>query len=78
MIIVGADNQAERVIAKMEFREHLAQVFHTAWREHVKVAPFWDGLRDEYRAGTIAGITAVLDAIDMRIEEHSEQIDLLT
>ena len=61
---MGADNQAERVIARIEFREHLAEVFHRAWRRHVELAPPWNGLRPEHRAGTLAGIKAVIEEIN--------------
>lgn len=64
---VGADNQAERVIARMEFREELAIIFHKAFRKECDLAPPWSGLSPAAKAGTIVGIRAVIDEIDHRM-----------
>lgn len=66
---MGADNQAERVLSRIEFRTELAEVFHRVWRQHVTLAPPWNSLSETHRSGTIAGVRAVIDEIDRRIKE---------
>jgi hypothetical protein len=67
---MGADNQAERVLNRIEFREELAELFHAVWRHHVTIAPSWDKTTEAHRSGVIAGVKAILDDIDRRIKEH--------
>lgn len=66
---MGADNQADRVIARMEWREELAEIFHRAFRGHQDLAPPWANVSDKHHEGTIAGIAAVLAEINKRINE---------
>jgi hypothetical protein len=60
---MGADNQAERVLSRIEFRKELAEVFYREWRKHVTLAPPWNSVSETHRSGTIAGIRVVLDEI---------------
>ena len=65
---MGADNQAERVIARIEYREQLAEVFHRAFRKEQDLAPPWGSVSDAHRRGVIAGVTAIINAINERTE----------
>ncbi len=60
---MGADNQAERVIARVEYRQHLAKVFHTAFRKVQDLAPPWDYASEKHKHAVMAGIAAVLEEI---------------
>jgi hypothetical protein len=57
---VGADNQAERVIARIEFRKQLADIFIEASGLSGLVA----------KSEVLAGIVAVLNTIERRTEER--------
>jgi hypothetical protein len=59
---MGADNQVEKVIAMIEYREKLAEVF---WRGSL---PQWPELTDEIKHAIIRGITAVLIQIDRDVD----------
>jgi hypothetical protein len=47
-----------------EETEKLAEVFHEAFRKHQEQAPPWNSISDTDKAATIAGVHAVLDALN--------------
>src|SRR5215472_2904662 len=62
---MGADNQAERVIARIEFREELAEIFNRALRKEIGLPPrAWRDLDHNVRRATLAGVTAMLERIE--------------
>jgi len=62
---MGADNQAERVIARIEFREELAEIFNRALRKEIGLPPrAWCDLDHNVRRATLAGVTAMLERIE--------------
>jgi hypothetical protein len=44
--------------------EKLAESFHEAFRKHQGLAPAWNSISDTDKAATIAGVHAVLDALN--------------
>jgi hypothetical protein len=68
---MGADNQAERVIARIEFHEHLARLFHAELCKNVKLLKIdWDDLSEEHRSAILQGMAVVLDEITRRETEQ--------
>jgi hypothetical protein len=67
---MGADNQAERVIARIEYREALAKIFHEAyWARASNISYVWEELPAIDRAAIIAGVTAVIERINQDMEK---------
>jgi hypothetical protein len=69
--MMGADNQAERVTARIEFREGLAKIFHDAFRATFGWDSNWDTLAPDHTRPMIAGVTAVVDEINRRMAATS-------
>jgi hypothetical protein len=61
---MGADNQAERVIARIEYREKLAEVF---WRAAL---PQWPELTNEIKHAIMHGIAAVIEQMDRDVADR--------
>ena len=64
---MGADNQAERVIARMAYRRGLAKLFHEAFAKRAgdTLPPMWRKWEDTsevYKSAMIAGVVALLNA----------------
>jgi len=72
---MGADNRAKRAIAKIEFREDFAKLYHEAFRRQQPIAAPWTMLGLVNKAATIAGIVALIDEINRRLDHPNEHAD---
>ena len=72
---MGADNRAERANAKIEFREDLAKLYHEAFRRQQPIAAPCEMLGLANKAATIAGIVALIDEINRRLDHPNEHAD---
>jgi hypothetical protein len=62
---MGADNQAEKVISRIEYRTKLAETFYRAWNKSQDMAYVaWPNTGQSVKSAFIAGITAVLQELE--------------
>jgi hypothetical protein len=67
-IEMGADNQADRVVRRIEYREELAAVFYRAYQRKWPHRIAWEALPPMQQAAYAAGVAAVIEQINEDID----------